>query len=113
MASTSPASRTSSPGSDSEAQKRRREDDGGNMLENLYGVERRSERPQKQIKVVKNEGESETESKPSKSTFDHHSNGTISKFMKDQKDGDTKPVDSLIDLTNGMLLSRTRLYFSG
>lgn len=83
------------------------------MLENLYGVERRTERPQKQIKVIKNEGESETESKPAKSTFDHHSNGTISKFMKEQKDDDAKTVDSLIDLTNGKLAARMGIYFCG
>ena len=103
MASPNPASRTASPRSDGEAQKRQREDDSGNMLEDLYGVERRSERPQKQIKVIKNDGESETESAPAKSTFDHHSNGTIGKFMKEQKDDDADPVDSLIDLTNGKL----------
>ena len=102
-------SRTASPSSESEVPKRRRDDDSLSMISNTHGVEPRADRPQKQVKIIQNsEGESDekqTKRNSTRSTYDQHSNRTISKYMNESKDSDNElKLANTVDLTNGKVL---------
>ena len=105
MSSPAPGSPlTVSAGSDSDSgQKRKREGGSVNLLENLYGVERRTERPQKAVKVERTaaNGTSEQQLQTMAGGF-QHSNGVIGKFMREHKDTANGDTSALVDLTNGV-----------
>lgn len=101
--SSAPESTASSPGSESDGQKRKVSNDGADLIENLYGVERRSERPPKQIKVEQGSNGETLDPGPmsrSKPSFNAQSTGTVGSFMKESKESEAELTASLVDLTN-------------
>ncbi|KIV91772.1 hypothetical protein PV10_06278 [Exophiala mesophila] len=71
-----------------------------NMLEGLYQVERRTDYPQKKVKLTKNDDTDST--KPSKAQSRHQGSGVVGDYLKPNPENDTDAtkLSSLVDLTN-------------
>ena len=103
MASAFPDSPLSNGASnlDTPAQLRRETSSPQNLLENVYGIEKRTEPPRKKLKTEKGEAEALGETKAS-NNFRGKSGGIIGDYMKPAADAEIKPIDisTLVDLTN-------------
>ena len=86
---------------DTPAHLRRETSSPQNLLENVYGIENRTEPPRKKIKTDKSEAEAPGETNSS-SSFRGKSGGIIGEYMKPDADAEIKPIDvsTLVDLTN-------------
>jgi len=69
------------------------------MLEEVYGVERRVDRPRKKVKM---DGSEESQTTGSSGKYAHRSTGIVGDYMKPNPDtaSPASQLDNLIDLTN-------------
>lgn len=97
---------TPSPKAPSSQARLHRENSGSkSMIENLYGVERRAERPVKRVKRDPNQEDSITKGKGS--ARPHNSSGIIGEYMRGNLDDQDRvtTIRKVVDLTNGASMS--------
>lgn len=71
------------------------------MIEDLYGVEKRSDRPGKRVKLDPN-ADKHDQKPTSKGGHTYHSSGIVGEYMRPSTDdqGPTTDISGIVDLTN-------------